>query len=70
MVRVHSTVGEIVVPLEVSADLREGVAHMTKGVWLRAHEGGLGANALTPATGDPLGNGACFNDALVEVAPA
>jgi anaerobic selenocysteine-containing dehydrogenase len=70
MVRVHSTVGEIVVPLEVSADLREGVAHMTKGVWLRAHDGGLGANALTPATGDPLGNGACFNDALVEVAPA
>jgi anaerobic selenocysteine-containing dehydrogenase len=70
MVRVHSPVGEIVVPLEVSADLRDGVAHMTKGVWLRAYDGGLGANALTPATGDPLGNGACFNDALVEVTPA
>jgi anaerobic selenocysteine-containing dehydrogenase len=69
-VRVHSPLGDIVVPLEVSADLRDGVAHMTKGVWLRAHEGGLGVNALTPATGDPLGNGACFNDAVVEVTPA
>jgi anaerobic selenocysteine-containing dehydrogenase len=69
-VRVHSALGDIVVPLEVSADLRDGVAHMTKGVWLRAHDGGRGVNALTPATGDPLGNGACFNDAMVEVEPA
>ena len=28
-----------------------------------------GVNTLTPATGDPLVNGACFNDTLVEVEP-
>jgi anaerobic selenocysteine-containing dehydrogenase len=69
-VRVTSSLGSIVVPLEVHDDVREGVAVMTKGVWLRAYEGGLGVNTLVPSTGDPLGNGACFNDAMVEVAPA
>jgi anaerobic selenocysteine-containing dehydrogenase len=69
-VRVTSPVGSIVVPLEVHDDVRVGVAVMTKGVWLRAYDGGLGVNTLAPATGDPLGNGACFNDAVVEVTPA
>jgi anaerobic selenocysteine-containing dehydrogenase len=69
-VRVTSAVGSIVVPLEVHDSVRSGVAVMTKGVWLRAYEDGLGVNALAPATGDPLGNGACFNDAVVEVTRA
>jgi anaerobic selenocysteine-containing dehydrogenase len=69
-VRVTSAVGTVVVPLEVHDDTRPGVAVMSKGVWLRHHTGGLGVNALTPATGDALVNGACFNDAFVDVAPA
>jgi anaerobic selenocysteine-containing dehydrogenase len=69
-VKVDGPAGSIVVPLEVNADLRSGVALMTKGVWLRHHPEGLGVNSLTPATGDALGNGACFNDACVQVSAA
>jgi anaerobic selenocysteine-containing dehydrogenase len=70
LVRVDGPAASITVPLEVNADLRVGVALMTKGVWLRQHSDGLGVNALTPATGDALGNGACFNDACVQVSAA
>jgi anaerobic selenocysteine-containing dehydrogenase len=54
----------------VHDDTRPGVAVMSKGVWLRHHADGMGVNTLTPATGDALVNGACFNDTFVEVAPA
>jgi anaerobic selenocysteine-containing dehydrogenase len=66
-VRLSNTLGSIVVPLEVNADTTPGVAVMSKGVWLRHHPDGLGVNTLTPATGDALGNGACFNDTFVQV---
>lgn len=69
-VRVANDQGSIVVPLEVHDGTRPGVAVMSKGVWLRHHDDGLGVNALTPATGDALVNGACFNDTFVEVTPA
>lgn len=67
-VRVSNAQGSIVVPLEVNTDTAPGVAVMSKGVWLRNHEAGLGVNTLTPATGDALGNGACFNDTFVDIA--
>ena len=69
-VRVSSATGTITVPLDVHDGTRPGVAVMSKGVWLRHHAGGWGVNTLTPATGDPLANGACFNDTFVEVTPA
>lgn len=69
-VRVFNDQGSIEVPLEVHDGTRPGVAVMSKGVWLRHHAGGFGVNALTPATGDALVNGACFNDTFVDVAPA
>lgn len=69
-VRVTSPTGSIVVPLEVHDATRPGVAVMSKGVWLRHHDGGRGVNTLTPSIGDPLVNGACFNDTFVDVAPA
>jgi anaerobic selenocysteine-containing dehydrogenase len=47
--------------------LRPGVATMPKGSWCRDFEGGLTANALTPDTLSDLADGACFNDARVEV---
>ena len=62
--------GSITVPVEVNIDTRPGVAVMSKGVWLRNHSDGWGVNTLTPATGDALINGACFNDTIVQVAPA
>ncbi len=69
-VRVFNALGTITVPLDVHDDTRPGVAVMSKGVWLRNHDGGLGVNSLTPATGDPFANGACFNDTFVEIAAA
>ena len=70
LVRVWNNAGSITVPVEVNTDTRPGVAVMSKGVWLRNHTDGRGVNALTPATGDALVNGACFNDTIVQVAPA
>ena len=69
-VRVANELASIVVPLAVNADTRPGVVVLTKGAWLRHHPEGYGVNALTPATGDPLANGACYNDTFVEVSPA
>jgi anaerobic selenocysteine-containing dehydrogenase len=69
-VKVSNDLGAITVPVLVSVDTRPGVVVLTKGAWLRHHAEGYGVNALTPATGDPLVNGACFNDTFVEVAPA
>ena len=66
-VRVFNEQGSITVPLEINADCRPGVAVMSKGVWRRGYDDARGVNTLTPATGDPLINGACFNDTLVEV---
>jgi anaerobic selenocysteine-containing dehydrogenase len=68
-VRVWNEHGAITVPVEVNSDTRPGVAVMSKGVWLRNHSDGCGVNTLTPATGDALINGACFNDTVVQVAP-
>ncbi len=67
MVTVASPTGTIRVPLDVHDATRPGVAVMSKGVWLRHHGDGRGVNTLTPATGDQLANGACFNDTFVEV---
>ena len=69
-VRVCNERGSVEVRLDVNADTRPGVAVMTKGVWLREHTDGWGVNALTPATGDSLVNGACFNDTFVDVLAA
>jgi anaerobic selenocysteine-containing dehydrogenase len=69
-VRVSTATASITVPLGLSTDTRPGVAVMSKGVWLRNHVDGWGVNALTPATGDALINGACFNDTFVMVAAA
>jgi anaerobic selenocysteine-containing dehydrogenase len=62
--------GSVGVRLAVSADTRPGVAVVPKGIWLRHFADGWGINRLTPATGDALVNGACFNDALVDVVSA
>ena len=67
---VRSALASITVPVEVRDDVRPGVAVMAKGVWLRHHPEGYGINALCDDAGDPLANGACFNDTFVEVTGA
>jgi anaerobic selenocysteine-containing dehydrogenase len=69
-VELVNQLGSVEVRLAVSDDTRPGVATIPKGIWLRNFPGGAGVNMLTPATGDPLVNGACFNDARVDVVAA
>lgn len=64
---VRNELGAISLPLSVTDEVRPGVVLVTKGAWLRHHPEGVGINALIPATGDALVNGACFNDTFVEV---
>lgn len=66
-VTVRNDLGSISVPLSVTDEVRPGVVLVTKGAWLRHHPEGVGINALIPATGDALVNGACYNDTFVEV---
>jgi anaerobic selenocysteine-containing dehydrogenase len=69
-VKLVNALGSVEVRLAVSDDVRPGVATIPKGIWLRNFADGAGLNMLTPATGDALVNGACFNDAHVEVIAA
>jgi anaerobic selenocysteine-containing dehydrogenase len=67
-VRVWNDLGEVVCPARISADVRPGVAVLPKGLWSHNSENGATANALAPDTLTDIGEGACFNDARVEVA--
>jgi anaerobic selenocysteine-containing dehydrogenase len=53
--------------LTIDADLRPGVVSMPKGLWRRTFSEGLTPNALCPDTLSDVGDGACFNDARVEI---
>ncbi len=77
---IRNSQGELAVTVRVTDEVRPGVVSMPKGIWRRSfapagtradgagHPPGL--NVLAPDTGDPLVNGACFNDTRVEVVPA
>ncbi len=66
-VRVFNAAGSVQTTVTIDDDVRPGVVSMTKGVWLNAMLDGVGVNALVPDTLSDLGDGACFNDARVEV---
>jgi anaerobic selenocysteine-containing dehydrogenase len=69
-VRIHDDRAAVEVPVRVEASVRPGVVVLPKGLWRRATDSGLTANAFVPATLSDLAGGACFNDARVEVTPA
>ena len=58
------------IDLVVDETLRPGVCCIPKGLWLRATQTGLTANAFAPDHLNDLASGACFNDARVEVSVA
>ncbi|HZN04594.1 MAG TPA: molybdopterin-dependent oxidoreductase, partial [Candidatus Polarisedimenticolia bacterium] len=70
LVRVHNDLGEVVVRLRVSDEVRPGVASLPKGIWNRHTRNGRVGNTLVPDDVSSASGGACFNDARVEVAPA
>jgi len=69
-VRIWNDLAEVRTTLRVSADLRPGVVLLPKGMWSHHTLSGNTANALAPDSYADLGEGACFNDARVEVARA
>lgn len=67
LVKVWNDQGEVLLPLRVSAALRLGVICSEKGAWLRTSRNGQTVSALAPTHKADLADGACFNDARVEV---
>ena len=66
-VRVWNDLGEVRVAARLNPDLRPGVVLLPKGLWSHNTLSGSTANAVAPDSYTDLGQGACFNDARVEV---
>ena len=67
LVHVFNDRASISLPANVDVTMRDGVCSIPKGLWRRHVVGGLTANAFAPDTFSDLSDGACFNDARVEI---
>jgi anaerobic selenocysteine-containing dehydrogenase len=65
--RVFNDGGEIHCAVTVNPDVKPGVVSLPKGLWRRNTMNGATSNALVSDDLTDLGDGACFNDARVEV---
>lgn len=66
-VRVHNDSASLEIDVVIDPTLRQGVCSIPKGLWLRATNQDITANAFAPDDLNDLAGGACFNDARVEV---
>jgi len=66
-VRVWNDLGEVRLPLKVTDRVAPGVVATLKGAWLSTSENGQTVSALCPTHHADIAEGACFNDARVEV---
>ena len=66
-VRVWNDLAEVRAKARLNPDLQPGVVLLPKGMWSHNSLSGNTANALAPDSYTDLGEGACFNDARVEV---
>ena len=67
-VRVWNEQGEVRLPLRITDTVPRGVVSSLKGAWMRTSDNGQTVSALAPATHADICEGACYNDARVEVA--
>jgi anaerobic selenocysteine-containing dehydrogenase len=65
--RIYNDQGEIHCMVVVNADVKRGVISLPKGLWRHSTMNESTANALVPDELTDLGDGACFNDARVEI---
>jgi anaerobic selenocysteine-containing dehydrogenase len=70
MVKVWNELGQVVLQLRITTDVRAGVVSSDKGAWLRSSPNGQTVSALAPTHKADLADGACYNDARVEVSAA
>ena len=68
LVRVWNDQGEVHLRLRVTEEVRPGVVCSLKGAWSRTSANGQTISALAPSHYADLCEGACYNDARVEVA--
>ena len=67
-VKVWNDQGEVHLPLTITDAIRPGVVSSEKGAWIKTSRNGQTVSALAPAHKADLAEGACYNDARVEVA--
>jgi anaerobic selenocysteine-containing dehydrogenase len=67
-VRVWNDLGDVHLTLRLTDRVGPGIVLTLKGAWLRTSDNGQTVSALCPAHHADLSEGACFNDARVEVA--
>jgi anaerobic selenocysteine-containing dehydrogenase len=67
-VKVWNDLGEVHLTLEVTNDVPPGVVCSLKGAWMRTSDNGQTVSALAPSHHADISEGACYNDARVEVA--
>jgi len=68
LVRIFNELGEVHCVLTVSPIMRRGTVSLPKGIWRRNTRNSTTGTALVPDTLTDIGDGACFNDARVQVA--
>jgi len=66
-VRMWNALGEVVTRVHLDPHLRPGLVQLHKGLWSHHTRNGATANALAPDSLTDRGDGACYNDARVEV---
>ena len=64
---VFNALGEVHCPVALDRDMKPGTVGLPKGLWRRSTMNGATANALVADSATDVGDGACFNDARVEV---
>jgi anaerobic selenocysteine-containing dehydrogenase len=69
VVRIYNELGEVRVRARVTDEVRPGVASLPKGLWRSSTLNGWTSTVLVPDTLTAIGEGACFNDARIEVEP-
>jgi anaerobic selenocysteine-containing dehydrogenase len=67
-VRVWNDLGEVRLPLRITEVIPQGVVCTLKGAWMATSDNGQTISALCPADHADISEGACYNDARVEVA--
>ncbi len=67
-VKVWNEFGAIHLPLRITDAVRPGVVYSEKGAWFKTSDNGQTVSALTPSHKADIAEGACFNDARVQVA--
>ncbi len=67
LVQVWNDIGKVQLRLKICNDIRRGVVCCAKGAWSETSATGQSCNALISSSRSDIGDGACYNDAAVEV---